>query len=82
MSCAILRGNADAFARFNEPVRSRARFRAREALQVEERVGRWIGEQGVPAAAPEVGAGAERDVGAGPGADAVSVAFSASAGMY
>ncbi len=30
VSCAIVRGNADAFARFNEPVR--ARFRAREAL--------------------------------------------------
>ena len=68
----LLGDGADAFARFNEPVR--ARFRAREALQVEERVVRWIGEQeadGVPAAAPEVGAGAERDVGAGAEADVV-----------
>ena len=83
VSCAIVRGNADAFARFNEPVR--ARFRAREALQVEERVVRWIGEQGedgVPAAAPEVGAGAERDVGAGAEADVVSDASSATGGMY
>ncbi len=64
---------------------NRKKKRAREALQVEERVVRWIGEQGedgVPAAAPEVGAGAERDVGAGAEADVVSDASSATGGMY
>ncbi len=61
------------------------RARELEALQVEERVVRWIGEQGedgVPAAAPEVGAGAERDVGAGAEVDVVSDVSSATGGVY
>jgi hypothetical protein len=88
VSCAIVRGNADAFARFNEPVR--ARLRARDALQVEERVGLWLEERrarqeaaAAAAAAPEAGAGAGLGGGAGADADdAVSDASSATVGMY
>jgi hypothetical protein len=68
VSCAIVRGNADAFARFNAPVR--ARERARVAVQVDGLVDRWLGERRAAAEAAAAAAGAAPGAGAGaePGA--------------
>jgi hypothetical protein len=86
VSCAIVRGNADAFARFNEPVR--ARLRAREAVHVVERIDLWLAERRVAEEAAAAGAAPGAELGAGAGAedapaeDVISDASSASGDRY
>ena len=51
VACAIVRGNADAFRKFNEPVRQRQL--AREGARAEAHIGQWLNERREAAAAAE-----------------------------